>query len=252
MIRLGMSMGKTMTNSKADSKNHKSQKTEKPVLFVIVSGFNFEEVSTPYYILQEAGFMVDFLSIDGGAPHPDPKYYDKDNEHNNPSSVNRFVHDPEAMYKLQNTLKISDCKGTDFRAVYITGGRGALWDFPGDRDLQSLILDACRQKKLLVSISQGAAAFLKVEEGGEYILKGRKICAATNDEEISAHSQDLPPFMLENRLRARGALFVKGAQWMPNIVEDDIFLTGQNPASAVLLAGAMRDRLLKTAQILAA
>jgi len=56
-------------------------------------------------------------------------------------------------------------------------------------------------------------------------------------------------FSLEDMLKERGANY-KGTtrNWAPHIERDGILLTGQNPASAPLLAAALRNLLLQQEQ----
>jgi len=49
------------------------------------------------------------------------------------------------------------------------------------------------------------------------------------------------PFSLEDKLKERGALYEKGADWSSFSVTDGLLLTGQNPQSSLLVA----ERLLK-------
>jgi len=47
------------------------------------------------------------------------------------------------------------------------------------------------------------------------------------------------PFLLEDRLKERGGVYSKGADWGPYVQVDGKLVTGQNPASSGLAAEAL-------------
>ncbi len=235
-----------------------AHKKEKPVLFIMTShtrlgdtleetGFCFEALAIPYYILQDSNLFVDLASIAGGPPHPDPVTFDKDCRDANPEAVSRFINDPEAMYKLQSALQVSNkYRAESFRAIYLVGGYGAIWDFPESEALQFLISDAFKLGLPIAALEHGAAGLLNVRSDGKYIIEGRKITATTNDEEYRSGRRNAVPFLLENRLRSRGARFVSGEK--PFVVEDMPFITGQNMGAVVALGETLRARVREQAK----
>lgn len=236
-----------------------AHKKEKPLLFIMTShdrlgdtrektGFRFEELAIPYYLLHDAGLFVDLASIAGGPPHPDPHTYDKDHKEANPDLVSRFTNDPEAMYKLLNTLTIGsgECRAENFRGLYLVGGYGAMWDFPENEELQRLVRDAFELGLPVAALGHGAAGLLNVKSGDAYVLDGREITATSNDDEYKSGRRGSVPFLLENRLRSRGARFRSGE--VPFVVEDHPFITGQNLAAVRLLGEKLRDRVRTLAE----
>ncbi|MBE0556243.1 MAG: type 1 glutamine amidotransferase domain-containing protein, partial [Proteobacteria bacterium] len=49
------------------------------------------------------------------------------------------------------------------------------------------------------------------------------------------------PFQLEDKLKERGGVYSKGADWTPHVLVDGMLVTGQNPASS----GPAAEELLK-------
>ena len=41
----------------------------------------------------------------------------------------------------KNTMKLSDCKSSDYDCIFFAGGFGVMWDFPDDPDVHRL----CRE-----------------------------------------------------------------------------------------------------------
>jgi putative intracellular protease/amidase len=54
----------------------------------------------------------------------------------------------------------------------------------------------------------------------------------TNAEEEAVGLTAVVPFLLEDRLKERGGVYSKGADWAPNVKVDGKLMTGQNPASS--------------------
>jgi len=67
---------------------------------------------------------------------------------------------------------------------------------------------------------------------GEYLVKGKRVTGFTNAEEKAVGLAEVVPFLLEDRLKERGGLYRKGADWMPHVEVDGKLVTGQNPASS--------------------
>jgi putative intracellular protease/amidase len=72
---------------------------------------------------------------------------------------------------------------------------------------------------------------------GEPLVKGRNVTGFLNSEDDELDLSRHLLFSLEDELIAKGANFKRSASnWAPNVVEDGALITGQNPASAPLIA----------------
>lgn len=227
---------------------------DQTVLFVLTShrhlgntgertGYHFEEMATPYYILQDAGIRVEIASIKGGLPPVEPTSYDRLNKQKNPASVNRFFGDMEAMYKLGNTLPVGGYDIQGFKAVCLPGGHGAMWDFPDHEKLQKILRESFQREKPIAAISHGPAALVNVTFHGKHVVQNHKINSFTNEEERAEGRDKIVPFLLESRLRAKGANFKATKAGKPICIESGPFITGQNPASAGLVAKRLLGRI---------
>ena len=76
---------------------------------------------------------------------------------------------------------------------------------------------------------------------GEYLVKGKRVTGFTNAEEEAVGLSVVVPFLLENRLKERGGIYSKSANWAPYVQVDGKLVTGQNPASS----GPAAEDLLK-------
>jgi putative intracellular protease/amidase len=70
------------------------------------------------------------------------------------------------------------------------------------------------------------------EKDGEYLVKGKRVTGFSNGEEETVGLTEIVPFLLEDRLKERGGVYSKGANWAPYVQVDGKLVTGQNPASS--------------------
>jgi putative intracellular protease/amidase len=203
------------------------------------TGFHFEELSTPYYALKDAGYDVEIASPKGGAITPDPSSL-PESEAKRAESVQRFLHDVEARNAIHNTVAINTINPDAFEGVYLPGGHGAMWDFPDCRALQDLIARYDRENKVIAAVCHGPAAFVHVRnETGGYFVDGRTLNCFTDSEEREIGKEQIVPFLLETQLREHGADFEKGKNWEGFVVKDGNLITGQNPHACEKLAKQM-------------
>jgi putative intracellular protease/amidase len=64
------------------------------------------------------------------------------------------------------------------------------------------------------------------------MIKGKCVTAFSNSEERAVHLDKVVPFLLEDKLKERGALYSKGPDFSCYIQVDGTLVTGQNPASS--------------------
>ncbi len=85
----------------------------------------------------------------------------------------------------------------------------------------------------MASISQGAAGLVNVKLPNDgFLVQGKEVAAATNEEEDAMGLTGDLPYPLETRLVERGAQFSGGHPLEPHVVISGRLVTGQNTASA--------------------
>ena len=194
------------------------------------TGFWLEEFAAPYYVLKDAGAAITLASPKGGQPPLDPK---SDLPENLTELTKRFRTDDAAQAKLANTKKLADVSAADFDAVFYPVGHGPMWDMPDNATSIALIEAFVKADKPVGAVCHAPAAFVNVRgEDGNYLVKGKRVTGFTNAEEKAVGLAEVVPFLLEDRLKERGALYSKGANWAPYVQADGKLVTGQNPASS--------------------
>ncbi len=90
----------------------------------------------------------------------------------------------------------------------------------------------------------GPAALVNLKtDSGEYLIKGKQVTGFTNEEEAAVKLTDVVPFLLEDALKRAGGKYIGKPNWQTNVVVDERFVTGQNPASARGVAEAIVQAL---------
>ncbi len=198
------------------------------------TGFWLEEFASPYYTLLDAGANITIASPKGGKPPLDPKSDAADFQ---TESTKRFKADEKANEVLANTVKLSSVKESDFDAVMYPGGHGPLWDLTTDSDSIALIEAFVKADKPVASVCHAPSVLLNVKlSNGEYLVKGKKVTGFSNTEEDAVQLTDVVPFLLEDALQSKGAIYSKVADWNSYAITDGKLITGQNPGSSQAVA----------------
>lgn len=205
------------------------------------TGFWLEEFAAPYYVLKDAGAAITLASPKGGQPPLDPK---SDLPENQTEATKRFRADKAAQAALANTKELADVSANDFDAVFYPGGHGPLWDLSDNATSIALIEAFVRADKPVAAVCHAPAAFVNVRgKDGKYLVRGKRVTGFTNAEEQAVGLTEVVPFLLEDRLKERGGVYSKGANWAPYAQVDGKLVTGQNPASSGPAAKALLNLL---------
>lgn len=205
------------------------------------TGVWLEEITSFYNVVTKAGYPVDFGSPKGGAVPVDPASADAD-----PETMKIFADPVFHKAALEESKKLSDLHAEDYDAIYFGGGHGVIWDFPDNADLQSLAETIYANGGYITSVCHGEAGLINLKDpDGEYLVKGKTINGFTNEEEAMNGTDKLIPYLAEDELKKHGANFVKGKPYTEFAVEDQRFITGQNPFSSTKVATLLVAALQK-------
>ena len=203
------------------------------------TGFWLEEFVAPYYVLNDAGATITLASPKGGRPPRDPK---SELPENQTELTKRFRIDTAAQAELAHTKKLADVSADDFDAVFYPGGHGPMWDIANNATSIALIEAFVKADKPVGAVCHAPSALINVRgKDGEYLIKSRRVTGFSDAEEEVVGLTAVVPFLLEDRLKERGGVYSKGANWAPYVQVDGKLVTGQNPASS----GHAAEELLK-------
>lgn len=197
-------------------------------------GYELTELSRAYWVFVANGYEVDIASPRGGTP---PQVLDDglvDADH-------AFLNDPTAQAKLADTLVLADVDPSRYDAVYFVGGKGAMFDFPGNADIARIVRDV-HPRGAVGAVCHGPAALLDLAlADGTPLLAGRRVTGFSNAEELFLieDARTAFPFLLQDALARQSAGFVEGPMYLDNTVVDGNLVTGQNPWSTWSVAESM-------------
>jgi putative intracellular protease/amidase len=144
----------------------------------------------------------------------------------------------------QGTLPLEQINPADYDVFFVVGGHGTVWDLPNNPELQRILPTAYAQGKVIAAVCHGPAALVNLKtDSGEYLIKGKQVTGFTNEEEAAVKLTDVVPFLLEDALKRAGGKYIGKPNWQTNVVVDERFVTGQNPASARGVAEAIVQAL---------
>ena len=219
------------------------------VLFVLTShatkgatgeptGFYLGEVTHPLAELDAADIPVEFASIQGGEPPVDG--LDLTDEVNA-----RYWNDSAFRDALRHTQRLGDVDASKYAAVFFAGGHGAMWDFPGNADVQKVTRAVYEAGGVVGAVCHGPAALVDVTlDDGTFLVAGKNLSAFTDEEERAVQLDHVVPFLLASTLTQRGAHHHPAPNWTAKVVVDGRLVTGQNPQSASGVGAAIRHLLL--------
>ena len=179
------------------------------------TGFWLEEFVAPYYVLKDAGAAITLASPKGGRPPLDPK---SELPENQTELTKRFRIDTAAQAELAHTKKLADVSADDFDAVFYPGGHGPMWDIANNATSIALIEAFVKSDKPVGAVCHAPSALINVRgKDDEYLIKSRRVTGFSDAEEEAVGLTAVVPFLLEDRLKERGGVYSKGANWAPYV-----------------------------------
>ncbi len=250
MKKLAFLLVTLLTIGFVQAQHQKSKRMKKKILFVVTShdkkgdtgedtGYYLGEVSHPWEVLHKAGYKIDFVSPKGGTP-PVDGFDLKD-------PVNKeFWENKEYKNKIDHSLQPSQVNPNNYSTIFYAGGHGAMWDFADNTELAGIASKIYDNGGIVAAVCHGPSGLVNIKlNNGKYLVDGKKINAFTNEEEAEVKLTNVVPFLLEDKLKERGAKFEKAGLWQNHVVSDQRVITGQNPQSAKSVGEAILKELSK-------
>lgn len=223
------------------------------ILFVLTSnsnknnldektGYWLSEITHVWNPLYKQGFEIDFVSPKGGNAPMDPLSFDL------ADNVNKeFWENDKYRAKINHTLKPTEINYKEYIAIHYVGGHGTMWDFPDNYKIANIAKNIYENDGYISAVCHGPAGLINIKlSNGTYLVNGKKVSAFTNEEEAFLQATKIVPFLLEDKLIERGALFEKVDIWNEKVVVDGRLITGQNPASAHKIGITLTNLIKKT------
>lgn len=193
------------------------------------TGLWLSEATHFYDELADRNLPYDIASPNGGPVPIDEKSLERRDNTNE-----KWYNNPTFRSKLEHSLRLDEINPTDYQILYLAGGHGTMWDFPENPMLQTIIRQIYENGGLIAAVCHGVSGLLNVKlSDGSLLLDNRQITGFSNMEERLVRLDDQVPFLLEDALRQKNALYSKSLiPFLPYIEVDERLVTGQNPLSA--------------------
>ena len=207
------------------------------------TGYWAEEFARPYQIISDAGHEVVVATPNGVTPNADMMSLRPEMTGGVQAALEleAIIRSAEAM---RRPLQLSDVRLEDYDAVYLPGGHGPMADLAFDADVGRLLTAQLASGNPLFIVCHGPASLLATRIHGVSPFKGYRVTGFTNEEEEGVGLASKVTWLLETELKEKvGVNFSHGEIWKPFMVEDRNLVTGQNPASAAVLAKRLLEVL---------
>lgn len=220
-------------------------KAKRKILIVLSNGAvmgdgqarnNLWEVAEPHHVFVMHGYEVDFASPRGGRV---PFSLDED-ETDLPGMVSYTIRYEGFREKTERTMAPDAVDADRYAAVFIGGGAGPLFDVANDSRLLSIIARIYENGGVVGGGGHGPGSFSNVKlSSGDYLVKGKKITGFPNSSERNSKwskGGSLLPFLVEDGLRARGAVFLTKADLRDKhdvVIDQRLVTTMFLPSSAI-------------------
>ena len=216
---------------------------EHKVLFVLTShgtlgdtgkstGYTVSEAADPWKVFRAAGWDVHVATTAGG-PAPEDGF-DPANE-----TQVAWKNDPHIHRQMAAAPQVEHVNAAIYDVVYLVGGHGTMWDFPGNNHLSDLIAEVYEREGVVAAVCHGPAALTTARlTDGSLLIAGKQVTGFSNAEEKALQLDHVVPFLLADRLEGVGGDYSQAGKWQRHVIADGRLVTGQNPASAAGVAEA--------------
>lgn len=193
------------------------------------TGLWLSELTHFYDEIADRNILIDIASPAGG-----PIPLDARSLKRNDTTNDKWYHSAILKPKLDESLPLDSIDPQVYKLIYLAGGHGTMWDFPENRKLQDTVRQIYEQGGMIAAVCHGVAGLLNVHlSDGTALVCDRQITGFSSMEEKLIGLKDEVPFLLEDALKAKSALYSKSfLPFLPHIEVDERMVTGQNPASA--------------------
>lgn len=208
------------------------------------------EMLLPMYHMNKAGFDFDVATLSGNPVKLELWALPTEDE-----AVQSVYQ--KYLNKLKSPLKLSDVvekrlgKDSDYIAVFIPGGHGAIIGLPESEDVKRVLEWAMKSEKYVISLCHGPASLLSAsigEKKDDFLYKGYKICVFP--DAIDKKNPDIGympgpmPWFIGEKLRELGVEIVN-SDITGKTIRDRKLITGDSPFASNNVGKAAAQALME-------
>lgn len=200
------------------------------------NGTYVPELTHAIAALTRHGITYDLASPKGGAM----PIYGEDAD----DQTKSMLADEAFAARLQGTMKLDDVDPDKYDGVFYPGGYGLLFDLVGNERSATITRALYERGAPVAAVCHGPAVLSSIDDAeGKPLVDCRKVTGFTREEEIAMNTLDKIPFLLEEAMIDKGAIYSKKSRWKELVIVDGQIITGQNPASAGAVGDALAQAL---------
>lgn len=190
---------------------------------------------TKFYHKVKDDFEIDIVSPKGGEVPLDPRSF---SGLLLSPRLRRYYNNPEFRERLNRSFSPDQVKPEEYGAIYYTGGHGTMWDFPDNQKLQDITRIIYENGGIVAAVCHGPSALINLKlSSGKYLIEGKEMTGFSDKEEKTLGLYKEIPYSLEQKLKARGAIYRESKiPFSSKALRDGRLITGQNPASVKQVA----------------
>jgi putative intracellular protease/amidase len=205
------------------------------------TGLWLDSFAAPFYAFEDAGMSPEIATIKGGAPAIDPA---SETDEAATDAVRRFRGDARLVDGLNGAPALRKVQITAYDAIFLPGGRGAMWDFTACPELTVALEQFALKGRPIAAVGHGVAALSPVmDPRGAPLTRGKRVAVFSDAEEQAEGAAAAMPYSLEGKLRSLGAVVEPTEPFTANVQADGILITGQNAASALGVAETLVETI---------
>lgn len=213
-------------------------------------GFWWAELTHPYWVFTEAGYVVDIVSPAGGDLAADG-FSDPDDAsgYSADDLISRgFKASPKHAALLKATKSIAEVDLAAYDAIFLAGGQSPMVTMIDDTALHAFVARAYEAGKVVAIVCHGTCVLLKTRlADGSLLVAGKTWTGFADSEEDFADSfvgHRIQPFRIEEEARRiAGTNFVVSGRFRAFAVRDGNLVTGQQQFSGAAAAELVVEAL---------
>lgn len=196
---------------------------------------HFAEIVHAYDVFIKNGFLVDFISPQGGAI---PLGYISTSD----TIQKHYLYNTVLMNKLKTTKKPSEIDPERYKAIYYSGGGAAMFGVPENETIQDIAKDIYNKRGIISAVCHGTAGIVNLKDKtGMPLYRGKKINGYPDVfERKTADYYKTFPFSIEGKITEnQGNFQYTNKRNSGFYIIDGQFITGQDPSSTTNVAKAV-------------
>jgi putative intracellular protease/amidase len=213
-------------------------------------GFWAAELTHPLHVFQEAGYVVELASTEGGKIEIDA-YSDP----TDPSGYS--AHDIISLgymqldwfnTMLENTKKLSEVDQDDYMAIFLVGGQGPMYTYKGNKALENLFVGFYETGKPSAVVCHATTLLLEAKTSKGNLFVDDKTWTGFSDAEEeyadNAVGQKIQPYRIEEEAqKIPNTHFKVAAPFSSYAIADGNLITGQQQNSGAAAAKLLVEQL---------